>query len=76
MFESLQDVRLNKHLVYVLIELLLYELCPELKDLQETLNTTDWQSTAPPRFEEENFETSLPDVAANNREGSPEIPQH
>ncbi|XP_064621309.1 sorting nexin-25-like isoform X2 [Lineus longissimus] len=32
MFESLQDVRLNKHLFYVILEVLLLEICPEVAD--------------------------------------------
>lgn len=35
-FEVLQDTRLNKHLLYIIIELLLFELCPELKPEKDT----------------------------------------
>ncbi|XP_019377462.1 PREDICTED: sorting nexin-25 isoform X2 [Gavialis gangeticus] len=36
-FNALQETKANKHLLYVLLELLLNELCPELKDHLEQL---------------------------------------
>ncbi|KAM9381971.1 sorting nexin-25 isoform 2-T2 [Phaethornis superciliosus] len=39
-FNALQERKANKHLLYVLLELLLTELCPELKAHLEQLNVT------------------------------------
>ncbi|XP_051472727.1 sorting nexin-25 isoform X2 [Apus apus] len=39
-FNALQERKANKHLLYVLLELLLTELCPELKAHLEQLNAT------------------------------------
>ncbi|KAM8933276.1 sorting nexin-25 isoform 2-T2 [Lycaon pictus] len=38
-FNALQETRANKHLLYVLMELLLIELCPELKSHLDQLKT-------------------------------------
>ncbi|XP_033743124.1 sorting nexin-25-like [Pecten maximus] len=40
-FEVLQDTRLNKHLFYILLELVLMEICPELNETETPLSSTE-----------------------------------
>ncbi|KAK3599208.1 hypothetical protein CHS0354_012814 [Potamilus streckersoni] len=47
MFEVFQDVRLNKHLFYVLLELLLFELFPELKNFSPDADTVNIEENSP-----------------------------
>lgn len=40
-FEVLQDTRLNKHLFYILLEVVLMEICPELNEADTPMSSTE-----------------------------------